>query len=140
MMKSWSLGAPPAGAATGTATGREAAIQALRGQSHSANPDVRGAENLGPDWLNEFSQWVEEHKRYPEQAIANMEDGTNEVTIRIRRDGQVEDVSLGYGSGSQWLDLGTQALFRGRRLPPFPPDAKDDEVTIQFTMHYVIVR
>lgn len=135
MMRSWSLGTP-----TGTAASRSTATAALRGPSRSDAYDVRGAEHLGPDWLNEFSAWVEEHKHYPEPAAANLEDGTNEVTIRIARDGKVEGVEIQQRSGSRWLDLGTLSLFRGRKLPPFPPDASDDEVTIDFTMHYIIVR
>lgn len=121
---------------------RAAAAAALRRQSGSRNFDVRGAENLGPDWMNEFSAWVEEHLRYPELAAANGEDGTNEVSVRVNRYGDVgsHDVELEQRSGSTWLDYGTQSLFRSKKLPPFPPDAEDQELTIHVTIHYIIVR
>lgn len=146
IMRSWSLGPvhPPASTLESrTPAERDAAASALRALG-SSNPnfDVRGAENLGPDWMNEFSQWVHEHLRYPDEAARNLEDGTNVVTIRVTRDGHVSynGVELDQPSGSQWLDLGTQSLFRNRNLPPFPPDAKDDALNIQVTIHYIIVR
>jgi protein TonB len=139
-MRSWLFGAPAPPVAANRGSEREDVTRADRGPSRSNPYNVRGAESLGPDWMNEFSAWVEEHKRYPEQAAMNDEDGTNMVQIRIHRDGRVEAVSLEQRSGSSWLDMGTVSLFRDRRLPPFPPDAKDDDLTIEFTMQYIIVR
>ncbi len=125
-----------------SAADRATAAAALKRLSTaSRNYSVKGAENLGPDWLAEFSAWVEAHLFYPDQAAAKNEDGTNQVTIHVRRDGRViGDVPLEMRSGSFWLDAGTTSLFRGRQLPPFPPDALDDELTMQITIHYIIVR
>jgi hypothetical protein len=38
------------------------------------------------------------------------------------------------------LDLGALAIFRDARLPPLPPDYKDPDVTVDFNIHYVIIR
>ena len=101
---------------------------------------LRGAERLGTDWANALSAWVEAHKYYPQQAIANEEDGSPQVEVTVTRDGRVQSVELEARSGSQWLDLGLQALFRNARLPPFPDNTSENQVTFHFTMHYILVR
>jgi protein TonB len=133
MLQQWSLGMnrPASTPGLGPSTSGPERIAPLQ---------IRGAEALGADWRNAFSAWVEQHKYYPQQAIINGEDGSPEVEMVIRRDGKVLSVELETRSGSQWLDIALQALFRGRQLPPFPPNAKDDEVTVHFTMHYILIR
>ena len=108
----------------------------------SAASDIHGGEDLGSDWMNEFSAYVERHKRYPEQAAQNNDEGDTTVQIVVNRDGHVEgrDVDLVGRSGSQWLDLGLMGMFRGARLPPFPPGAPRDQETITVTMHYYLTR
>ena len=83
---------------------------------------------------------MDEHKHYPEQAIANDEDGSSGVRITVDRYGQVTEVRLVRRSGSTWLDAGLTGLFRDARLPPFPPGTHDEAVTITFTMHYILER
>jgi protein TonB len=111
----------------------------VQGPSRDA-PEIRGAERLGTDWANLLSAWVEAHKYYPQQALINGEDGSPEVEVTVRRDGHVQAVELDTRSGSQWLDLALQALFRGANLPPFPEGTGDQQLTFHFTMHYILVR
>ncbi len=111
-----------------------------QGPNASTRSDIKGADNLGPDWSNMLSAWVEQHKYYPEPALANGEDGSPTVSVTVQRDGRVTAVSLDERSGSVFLDTGLTALFRYARLPPFPPDAPDAEITFHFTMHYILRR
>ncbi|MBV9538569.1 MAG: energy transducer TonB, partial [Acidisphaera sp.] len=80
------------------------------------------------------------HKFYPEEAAMNGEDGTAQVRLMIRRDGSVRQVDLTERSGSVFLDMALQSLFRDKRLPPFPPTDDRNSVTIFMTMHYVLIR
>ena len=116
----------------------EPAVQ--RGVERNNPYDLRGADQLGSDWSNEFMQWVDEHKYYPDQAIANDEDGNSGVQFTVDRYGRVTGVRLVRRSGSVWLDMGLTGMFRDARLPPFPPGAPGKDVTITFTMHYILER
>jgi outer membrane biosynthesis protein TonB len=62
------------------------------------------------------------------------------VRVQVDRSGRVQSVELRGRSGSQWLDLALQGLFRGAHLPAFPPDAPDPTFTFDFTMNYVLIR
>jgi outer membrane biosynthesis protein TonB len=55
-------------------------------------------------------------------------------------DGRVTSVELEHGSGSPWLDLALEGLFRGAKLPPLPKSAGDQPVPFHFTMHYILIR
>ncbi len=111
-----------------------------RGRRDDLPFDMRGAEQLGSDWSNAFMAWVDQHKHYPEQAIANDEDGSSGVQFTVDRYGRVKEVRLVERSGSVWLDMGLTGMFRDARLPPFPYGAPEKDVTITFTMHYILLR
>lgn len=97
---------------------------------------VAGA-HVGPDWRNELSAWVHAHAYYPPQAAMNGEDGTAMVRVVANPDGHVTSVELESRSGSTWLDLALQALFRDAHLPPLH---EDEPITFDFTMHYILIR
>ena len=134
MFRNWSLGQQ----APAARRGGQGPSQA--GSLSEAAAQIKGAERLGTDWRNALAAWVEEHKYYPQQAVLNNEDGSPQVEVRVRRDGKVQSVLLETRSGSQWLDLALQALFRGASLPRFPDDSRENEITFTFTMHYILVR
>jgi periplasmic protein TonB len=98
---------------------------------------VRGAP-IGKGWMEQLEEWWVEHRFYPEQAAANGEDGNVTIHVRVDRSGRVQLVELESSSGSQWLDLGAQAVFRNQQLPPLPPsmleDYKDLDINIQFLL------
>ena len=95
---------------------------------------------MGRDWISAYRAWVQARLYYPEQAAENGEDGTAEVVLKINRYGRVESVELVGRSGSMWLDLAIQSLFRGRTVPPFPQGTKEDEATIDQTIQYILRR
>lgn len=100
---------------------------------------VRGAQ-VGTDWRNAFRRWLEEHKRYPEAAVVLGHQGITRILIVAAPDGRVLGARLVRRSGSIWLDANTEGLFRGARLPPFPPGADPSGVTIDLTIHYILIR
>ena len=62
------------------------------------------------------------------------------LRLVVARDGRVKAVEIEQRSGSPWLDLGALAVFRDAKLPPLPPDVRDPNVTVDFTIHYMIIR
>jgi TonB family protein len=98
---------------------------------------VAGA-HVGPDWRNELSAWVRAHAYYPEQAAMNGEDGDVVVQVVANPDGRVTSVRLVSKSGSVWLDLALQALFRDQHLPPLHDE--NEPIIFDFTMHYILIR
>ncbi len=70
----------------------------------------------------------------------NGEEGTAEVRVTIDRLGHVKTVELVSRSGSIWLDMASQALFRDRTVPALPPDSPLQTVTFDLTTHYILIR
>jgi TonB family protein len=91
---------------------------------------------LGADWNALFRNWIESHKYYPEQAAQLGQQGVVTVEITIQRDGRVSDLHLVERSGSPWLDLALQSMFRDARVPAFPSGTTDPSVTYRVQMTY----
>jgi len=96
--------------------------------------------DVGPDWRNALSAWVNEHAYYPSQAAQTGQEGTVQVLVTTMPDGHVISVDLEKRSGSPWLDLALEGMFRGAKLPPLPKTAGTDPVPFHFTMHYILMR
>jgi TonB family protein len=96
--------------------------------------------HVDPNWLSLLHEWWDRHGYYPEQAVANREDGTVGITIVVDRYGHVHRVTRERRSGSVWLDMAAEATFRDASLPPFPPDTSDDQITVDLTITYMLVR
>lgn len=111
--------------------------QSLLNASLSRDFNIQG--NIGPDWRAELTQWVNARKYYPEQALELGQQGAVMVRLVIARDGSVRDVQLLQSSGSPFLDSAWLGLFEGARLPPFPPGTPSDQITLEATMHYILV-
>lgn len=97
-------------------------------------------DNLGPDWASLMRAWWEQHKYYPREAAQQGQDGTVTVTVHMGPDGRVQQVELADRSGSQWLDLGALATFRGAKLPPFPWNETRKEAVMNFRIQYILIR
>lgn len=94
------------------------------------------SDNAGPDWRNALSMWVAQHAYYPEQARRDHEQGEAKVHVVAAPNGHVTSVELIGKSGSMWLDLALQALFRDANIPPVPSGTMPIE--FNFTMHYIL--
>lgn len=137
----YSLGSPPRPAAKANSGPKEA----------NYGPAARGTLSFGrfakvtqghvdPSWLALLHEWWDRHGYYPDQAVANGEDGTVGIEIVVDRYGHVRRVTRERRSGSQWLDMAAEGTFRDASLPPFPPDTSDDQITVDLTITYVLVR
>src|SRR5271165_6141543 len=93
----------------------------------------------GPDWRNALARWVSEHAYYPEQARREGEEGDVRVHVVAQHNGRVTVVELIGKSGSMWLDLALQAMFRDAHIPPLPSEG-NEPIEFNFTMHYILRR
>ena len=104
-----------------------------------ASIKVTGAQ-VGTDWITMLHAWWNQHGYYPEQAARAGEDGTVRIHVVVDRHGRVLGVELIGKSGSQWLDLAAQAVFRGASLPPFPPNTPEPRADLDLTIRYLLYR
>ncbi|WP_027283516.1 TonB family protein [Rubritepida flocculans] len=132
--------APPAGRPQGRGLDTRVDPRFLEGRP-SADPSVRvtGAQ-VGADWRAAFRRWLDQNIRYPERAIQLGEDGTVRVRVVAAPDGTVRSVQLVGPSTSPSLNFATSFPFQGARLPPFPPPADPNGVTIDLTVNYILIR
>jgi protein TonB len=93
----------------------------------------------GADYRNALARWVAEHAYYPMEARRDGEEGDAQVHVIAAPDGRVKEVLLIGKSGSIWLDMALQSLFRDQHIPPYPGGGSDP-IEFNFTMHYVLIR
>lgn len=111
---------------------------ASRGAADPTPLSEHDEDAAGADWRNALSRWVAEHAYYPEQAAREAEEGDAKVRVLADPDGRVKEVELIGKSGSMWLDLALQSLFRDQHIPPLP-SGDHDPIEFNFTMHYVLI-
>ncbi len=103
-------------------------------------PEITFHGHVGADWEREFTDWVNAHKYYPQAAADQGQSGSVEVHLVVTRDGHVKVLQLESSSGKPLLDMAWFGLFRDADLPPFPPNTKAQDVTIDARMHFILIR
>jgi protein TonB len=103
-------------------------------------PELTIKGKIGADWKAELSRWVNEHKYYPDAAAAQGQEGNVSIEFTVDRNGNVTGLRMLDGSGSVFLDQAWLGLFANNTLPPFPPGTQSDHLTIDATMHFVLIR
>jgi protein TonB len=137
MPQNWSLNTAPQ-----SLLGQRGSDQSTsqRGGRNDSSYRHLGGADPGEDWAEALHRWAAAHAYYPPQAAQNGEDGTATVHLVINRYGKVLSVDLVDRSGSQFLDAAWLGTWRGATVPQFPPDTKEDTTTIEYTIHYILVR
>lgn len=120
------------GAAAGPSRVQPLAVPPASPASATAAPPaaVNGA------WRGALAAWVQSRKRYPDEARRQGAEGQVAVRFTVGRDGQVLDVQVVRGSGSDLLDQAALSMFRGGRAPPFPTDMAQPQVTTTVSIRY----
>jgi|GEM_PF-3995219 len=98
------------------------------------------AGHVEPSWINALHDWWLRHGYYPSQAVALQQAGWVRIQIIVDRSGKVRSVMLLRSAASPWLDIGAQDVFRGSTVPPFPPNTRDDQITLELTINYILRR
>ena len=94
--------------------------------------------HVDPSWIDALHQWWLVHRYYPDEAAMRGEDGTVVISIDVSRPGHVEALDLEGRSGSKYLDMAAQSVFRGAHLPPLPPDTPEEQITVELTIQYIL--
>lgn len=102
-------------------------------------PQLTVKGDIGADWDASLNKWVEDHKYYPQAALEQGQQGAVRIRFTVDRAGNVTGVQMLDGSGSPFLDQAWSGLFKGAQLPPFPAGTKASTVTVDATMHYVLL-
>lgn len=133
MPRAYSLG--PAGAANPGALG-----PAITGDPSFGQFARLTEGHVEASWLNALHDWWQRHGYYPSQAVALQQAGRVRIEIVVDRSGKVRAVRLLQGAASPWLNMGAQDVFRGSTVPPFPPNTRDDQITLELTINYIFAR
>jgi len=108
-------------------------------QTASLPPPVQ-APVVSADYRAMLSNWLESHKRYPEDARARGEEGRAVLRFRVDRSGRVLDYAVVGSTGYADLDAAVEAMMRGASLPPFPPSMTSPEIEVSVTIRYGLTR
>ncbi|MDE8347695.1 MAG: TonB family protein [Acidocella sp.] len=115
-------------------------LSLAQSDAQAANaPELTVKGNIGADWMAALSKWVNEHKYYPQAAAEQGQQGNASVEFTVDRAGNVTGVHLTASAGSPFLDQAWVQLFADNQLPAFPPGTKSDHVTVDATMHYMLI-
>ncbi len=137
MPQNWSLATGPASLLSQRGTDMASAPRGSK--SDSEYKHVAGADP-GEDWEAELHRWASDHAYYPEAAAENGEEGVAVIQATINRYGKVVNVELVERSGSAFLDSAWLGEWRNATVPHFPPGTPEDTTTIDYTIHYILVR
>ena len=136
----FSLGRPLTTARPGGAPARASYGPAARGPLSFGRFAHVVQGHVDPSWLDQLHEWWDRHGYYPQEAVANNEDGTVGIQIVVDRYGHVRSVEREQRSGSTWLDMAAVGTFRDAHLPPLPPDSPDNQITVDLSITYVLLR
>jgi protein TonB len=116
-------------------------LNLAQSDAQAANaPEISVQGDVGADWDAELDQWVNQHKYYPDSAAEQGQEGDVQIHFVVDRNGNVTGLRMLSSSGSPFLDQAWLGLFENAQLPPFPPGTKANDVSIDATMHFVLIR
>ena len=135
----WSLNTTPSPQPSGRSSrGLDLSTGDFAGQKDATLGYVSGAHPTG-DWIGALRRWATARLYYPEQALADHQQGTAVVLLTIARSGQVLNVQLVQSARSPFLDGAWVDIFRGSTVPPFTPDMQEASTQITYTLHYRLI-
>jgi len=100
---------------------------------------ISGAQ-LGTDWIRQLRIYWIDHRRYPQEAVINGDEGTLIIRFDVDRNGHVSNYQQLQSSGSRPLDLVTRATFANAQLAPFPYNTPENTATLTVTVTYSLIR
>ena len=99
---------------------------------------VEGAQ-VGDDWMRQVRAYWVVHRRYPQEAVVNEEQGELVIRFHVDRHGAVSDYELLQSSGSKALDTMTRSTFAYAKLPPFPFNTPENDATLTIHVLYELI-
>jgi protein TonB len=87
-----------------------------------------------------LSGWFESHKRYPNSARDNAEQGSAIVHFRVDAAGRVLSFGLSKGTGYPDLDQSIDEMLQSATLPAFPAGLTVSYLDVSVTLRYSLTR
>ena len=134
----WSLNTAPSRQPGRPSRGFDLSTGDFAGQKDATLGYVAGAHPSG-DWMGALRRWATARLYYPEQAIADHQQGTSVILLTVARSGRVISVQLLQSARSPFLDGAWVDVFRGSTVPAFTPDMTEDSTQVTYTLHYHLV-
>ncbi|MGH7113744.1 MAG: energy transducer TonB, partial [Stellaceae bacterium] len=91
---------------------------------------------ISPGYRALLSEWLEAHKRYPETARAQGEQGQAILRFVVERGGRVAQYAIVKSTGYPDLDAALDDMMRGATLPPFPPGMDEVSITVSVAIRF----
>jgi periplasmic protein TonB len=91
---------------------------------------------ISPGYRALLSEWLETHKRYPESAREQGEQGRAVLRFVVERSGRVADFTIVTSSGYPDLDAALERMMRGATLPPFPADMDQSSIEVSVAIRF----
>lgn len=95
---------------------------------------------ISPSYRALLSEWLESHKRYPESAREQGEEGRAVLRFVVERSGRVADFAVIKSSGYPDLDAALDTMMRGATLPPFPAGMEQPSIEVAVTIRFILGR
>ena len=108
--------------------------------AHAPAPARPPSTEISPNYRALLSEWLENHKRYPESAREQGEEGRAVLRFVVERSGRVVDYAVIKSSGYPDLDAAVDAMMRGATLPPFPAGMDQPSIEVAVTIRFSLGR
>ncbi len=103
-------------------------------------PALAPSTAIGPGYRALLSEWLETHKRYPESARQQDEEGRAILRFVVERSGRVAQFAVVKSTGYPDLDAALEDMMRGATLPPFPPDMDEPSIEVSVAIRFSLGR
>jgi periplasmic protein TonB len=87
-----------------------------------------------------LSEWLESHKRYPDNARQQGEEGRAVLRFVVERSGRVADFAVVESTGHPDLDAALENMMRGATLPPFPAGMDESRIEVSVAIRFSLGR
>jgi protein TonB len=134
--QNWALNQAPS-APGRSSRGIDLSVGQSAGEREASMGYVSGARPTG-DWIGALRRWAQARLYYPEEALAEHQQGTAVVLLTIDRSGKVLNVELLSSARSPFLDQAWLGVWRGATVPAFTPDMTEPATQITYTLHYIL--
>jgi len=94
------------------------------------------AKSITPSYRAQLSEWLETHKRYPETARAQGEQGRAVLRFVVERSGRVAQYAIVKSTGYADLDAAVTHMMQGAVLPPFPPGMDEPSIEVSVAIRF----
>ncbi len=95
---------------------------------------------VSPGYTALLGAWLESHKRYPERAREQGEEGRAVLQFAVDRSGRVIDFAVIKSSGYPDLDAAVESMMRQATLPPFPADMPQSSIRVSVAIRFSLAR